>query len=126
MSITTKDTSAAAVTYNHFRTQENRATYIGPVHSDISKDMLIVQSSSPKRSGSSFGNRRSSINLVQSVDVVDAEGATVTKDMKVELSISIPAGVTTAQLAEACARIEGIISDDTNRVDILHIGKIDV
>jgi len=126
MSLSTFDNNAVAVVYDHYRTDQNRATYVGPVHSDLSKDSMIVTSVAPKRNGVSFGNRRSSLNLVQSVQVLDTNGLTVTKDMKVEILISLPAGVTEDALKEAVSRVRGVLNANATVVDLFHSGKIEV
>lgn len=125
MDISTKDLAAAAVVYSHYRTDNNRATYIGPVHSDLSKDMLVVQSVSPKRNGVSYGNRRSLANLINSVSVLDTNGVSTTKDMKAEISVSIPAGVTLNDFKERIARLNGILDDATLVENLFFTGKID-
>jgi len=126
MSISTLDKDSVAVVYTHYRTENNRAVYIGPLHSDLVKDTMIISSAAPKRNGVSFGNRRSSINLITTVIVDDVNGVPTSKDMKVELSVSLPAGVTTDTLKESLARVAHILTTTTTSMELLHIGKIEV
>jgi len=125
MSIVLKDASAANVTYNIYRKEADRAIYIGPAHTDLSKDQVIVTSVSPKQTAASYGNRRSSINLLTSVSVAAPGGETVTRDMKVEVIVSLPAGVTFSVLDEALSRIAEAVSNDAIAADLFHVGKID-
>nr|UJQ85252.1 MAG: hypothetical protein 2 [Leviviridae sp.] len=125
MSITLKNTAAADVVYNIYRKSENRAEYIGPAHTDLSKDLLVVSSSSPKQTSTSFGNRRSTVNLLTTVSAPLPDGTSAKRDMKVEISVSLPAGVTFAILDEALSRIAHAITTDAIATDLLFIGKID-
>lgn len=125
MSIVLKDTAAANVTYSIYRKEADRAVYIGPAHTDLVKDQLVVQSVSPKQTASSFGNRRSSCNLLTTVSVADPQGNTVQRDMKVEVIVSMPAGVSFATLDQSLSRIAEALSNDAIATDLFHIGKID-
>lgn len=125
MSIVLKDTAAANVTYSIYRKEADRAVYIGPAHTDLVKDQLVVQSVSPKQTASSFGNRRSSCNLLTTVSVADPQGNTVQRDMKVEVIVSMPAGVSFATLDQSLSRIAEAVSNDAIAADLFHIGKID-
>ena len=125
MPIVLKNTAAANVTYSIFRKSDNRAEYIGPAHTDLAKDLLVVTSTSPKQSATSYGNRRSSVNYLVSVSSPNPGGTTQVRDLKVEVSVSLPAGVTFAVLDEALSRVAEAISNDAIATDLFHIGKID-
>nr|UJQ85523.1 MAG: hypothetical protein 2 [Leviviridae sp.] len=125
MSIQTVDAAAAAVTYNAFRKDGDSVTYIGPAHSDLSKDMLVVKSVSPKQTSISYGNRRSSCNYLVTVTSGNPDGTSTAKDMKAEIVVSLPAGVSFASLKEALRRLGGILTTDAIATDLFHIGKID-
>lgn len=104
MSITLKDKSAADVVYNAHRVTGDRANYIGPEHSDTSNDTLILSSSSPKRTSMSYGNRRSTFKVIRTITVATPDGATESKDAKIEVSVSLPVGMTNDDLDELQAR----------------------
>jgi hypothetical protein len=125
MTITLKDTAAANVVYSIYRKEADRAIYIGPAHTDIVKDQLVVSSVSPKQTAGSFGNRRSSVNLLTTVSVTDPGGETVSKDMKVEVIVSMPAGVSYATLDESLSRIAEALSNNAIATDLFHIGRIE-
>nr|UJQ85695.1 MAG: hypothetical protein 2 [Leviviridae sp.] len=125
MTIVLKDASDANVTYNIYRKESDRAEYIGPVHTDLSKDLLVVSSASPKQTSGSFGNRRSSANYLKTVTVADPAGVNVSRDLKVEIIVSMPAGVPFATLKESLRRIATAASTDDIATDLFHIGRVD-
>lgn len=125
MSIVTQNAAGTNVTYAIYRKEANRSVYIGANHTDILKDQLVVTSVPPKQSSGSYGNRRSTINYLVSVSTANPDGTTSAKDMKVEIEVSLPAGVTFATLKEALRRVAGTITDDAVATDLVHIGKID-
>ncbi len=126
MSISTVDAAAAAVVYNLYRTENNRASYIGPSHSDLEKQQILVTSGSPKQTSDSYGNRRSTLNCVQTVTVANPAGDNVRKDMKLEINASVPVGATFAEFQELMAHVENIAGNDTLMQDIFLTGKIEV
>lgn len=103
--ITLKDVAIADVTYNPFRTEGNQTVYIGPEHSDIYKDQLVLSSTAPKRVANSFGNRRSVIKLLRAVVVATPDGGTEVKDAKMEINVSIPVGISDEAFSELQARL---------------------
>nr|UJQ85384.1 MAG: hypothetical protein 2 [Leviviridae sp.] len=125
MSIVLKDTAGGNVTYNIYRKESDRATYVGPAHTDLIKDQLVVTSVSPKQTVGSYGNRRSSVNLLTSVSVATPSGETATRDLKVEVIVSLPAGITFAVLDQALSRIAEAVSNDAIATDLFYIGKIE-
>nr|UJQ84903.1 MAG: hypothetical protein 2 [Leviviridae sp.] len=126
MSIATVDAAASAVTYNLFRSEGNRASYIGPSHSDLVKQQIIVTSVSPKQVSDSYGNRRSTLNCVQTVTVANPAGDNVKRDMKLEMNASIPVGATFAEFQELMAHIADIAANDTIMESIFLTGKIEL
>lgn len=126
MSISTQDEAGAAVSYSMFRSEGNRAVYIGPAHSDLSKDQIILQSVSPKQSGGTYGNRRSSLNYNVTVTTANPDGTSSAKDAKVEIVVSLPAGISDAAVKEAFARVGTIALNDTLVLTMFKQGQIEV
>lgn len=122
MSISTKNNAAAVVNYNQLRVDGDKGTYIGAAHSDITKDLLSFQSSTPKRTADSYGNRRSTVNLLRGVSVANPSGVSVAKDFKIEMNFSVPVGLSDADWNEAIARIQGLSAADLKALAIT--GKI--
>lgn len=123
MSVTLSDAASAAVLYTPLRAEGTRVSYIGPNHSDMIKDMVVLNTTPPKRSGTSFGNRRASINVIASVTVPTPDGETETKDMKFELVTSVPVGTSQSDLDEIMARISAAVADTALVKDVAVIGR---
>nr|UJQ85135.1 MAG: hypothetical protein 2 [Leviviridae sp.] len=125
MSIITKNAAGANVTYTIFRKDSDVASYVGANHSDVSKDIIVVKSVSPKQTLSAYGNRRSTVNYLVTVSTANPDGTTTAKDLKLEVSASIPAGVSFATFKEALQRQGNMLIDDAIAGDLFHLGKID-
>lgn len=119
MSIQVEDKAATAVLYQPLRTEGYRTAYIGAAHSDISKDQLTVSSIPPKRTAGSYGNRRASINLVRTVLVATPLGGIEAKDMKFELSTSVPVGVDVNAINDMFARLTSVSEADMNSIAVV-------
>ena len=106
MPINVKDAAGTATQYFIFRTQGNKSSYISSGHNDLNQDMLVITPSDPKQTSATYGTRRTSIKFLRDVDVATPGGTTERKTLKVELSVSVPIGATTADLNEARARMK--------------------
>jgi hypothetical protein len=125
MSLTTETVAASALVFTPFRTSNNRSSYIGPAHSDLSKQQMILTSIAPKQTKSDYGNRRSTFNSVATVSVVNPLGDTVKKDMKVEINASIPSGATFADFKEQLHGLAYLAADDSMMESFFLTGKIE-
>lgn len=125
MPITTQDAASASVTFDAYRQEGNRAVYIGPNHTDLLKQQMILTSASPKQTKDSFGNRRSALNAIRTVSVQNPNGDSTSKDMKLETLASIPVGATLAEFKDLVANTIGLLSDDTVVEKFYLTGKID-
>nr|APG77251.1 hypothetical protein [Wenling levi-like virus 2] len=126
MALNTKDFSNAVVSYSMFRLDGNRAVYIGPAHSDLVKDQVILNSTAPKQSAQSYGNRRGGLNIVQTIKVATPQSAaTISRDMKLEALASVPVGATYDEFKELVARMAGLLGDETYVKGLFLTGKID-
>lgn len=121
----TTDRKGVAKIYDLYRMEGNTALYIGPNHNDLVKEQIVVKSTSPKSTVSGRGNRRSSMNFVQGQTLKSIDGKTdVVKDMKVELSVSIPAGTSFDAFAEQIKNLTVIAADDTMLKSIFYTGAL--
>lgn len=118
MSIDLQNAALATVSYSQLRTEGNRTSYASNDHNDVTKDTLLVTSNPPKRVANSFGNRRSSINLVRTVTIATPDGDVESKDMKFELVCSIPAGTSASDIDEALARIMSLPTGDFDSIAV--------
>lgn len=121
MPLALKDKAAVAVTYNALKTVNDTTTYIGAGHSDLSKDQVTVSSVPPKRTAKSFGNRRSSVNIVRTTAVGTPDNLTERKDAKIEIVSSIPVGMSVAEQEELYARAFALAMQTWK--DIAVVGK---
>ena len=123
--LNTKNLAGTAVTYSRYRSAGNRTEYVGPANSDLTKDQIILQSTAPKTQGENRGNRRSSVNVVSGVSVLNTKGVSVVRDAKLELLASVPAGMTEGDFKELCARQAALLADPTFVKNLFLTGLID-
>lgn len=135
MSVTLKDNANADVVYTLQRDSSSAVqlavTYTGPANTDVSRDALVVKSTDPKRVGISYGVRRSSVAYYKSYQIQNPQAANENKDLKLEISISLPIGggatpgsgnISQAQYLEACARVQAFITSETYMANIGLLG----
>lgn len=122
MSLTLKNQAGTNVTYSVLRDSSSGTqltkSYFGPSNTDILKDQVVVKSTDPKRTADSYGVRRSSVAYYLSKAISDPNAASATKDMKIEVSVSVPIGAaaqsfSAADLLEAAARVQEFITNET-------------
>jgi hypothetical protein len=135
MSLTLKDNADANVTYTLLRDSSSGTNldrrYYGASHTDISKDLLVLKSTDPKRVTGSYGVRRSSASYYKTYAITNPNQIAESKDLKVEINISVPIGagltpgtgnVSSAQYLEACARIQAYITSEAYMTSIGLLG----
>nr|APG77291.1 hypothetical protein [Wenzhou levi-like virus 6] len=125
MSISTKNAANVAVVYNPYRIEGNRAIYIGAAHSDLIKDQIILTSASPKQTPTSYGNRRTSLNVVNTISVDTPQASAVGRDMKLEALASVPTGATLGEFKELAARLAFLLQQDDFVQSLYMTGQID-
>jgi len=93
------DGSTSNQTYKRFTPGDNRTVYIGENHVPESRDTLTLYRSFSKKSGNFMGVQKTSVKFSHDVSVpgVDSE-STVVAPIIVEVSFSMPVGVTDAQM----------------------------
>lgn len=123
MAISLKNAAAAVVSYVQYQVAGFLVLFNGPDHSDLAKDQLSLRSDNPVRTRTQYGNRRSVIKLVRTVAVTNPDGTSEQKDMKFEISTSVPVGVLPAQVRESIARIASLASNEQLMLDIAVSGK---
>lgn len=123
MAISLKNAAQAVVNYVLFRTEGVVSVFHGPGHSDLTKDQLTIRSDAPTRTRTQYGNRRSTIKLVSTVAVSNPDGTSDQKDMKFELSTSVPVGVSIALVKESIARIAALAANEQLVEDVAVSGK---
>lgn len=93
------------VVYNLYAQNGLRAEYIGPNHSDVNKDLLILTTSQPSRSSANNGARRGSMTFVRTVDVPSICDPTCIgrQDQSIKIMTSIPVGMADADFVAGLA-----------------------
>nr|APG77126.1 hypothetical protein [Beihai levi-like virus 33] len=125
MAIMTKDGLNQDVVYEPYRIEGNRAEYIGPKHSDVDKEMMVITSAAPKRTASSYGNRRSQVNVIHTVEVETPENAgKVQRDAKIEALASVPVGMTFEEFKDLGHALANVLMNETYLEEIFVAGKI--
>lgn len=124
--INTESAAGVPCVYELFRQEGDRATYVAPDNTDLHKSTLVVQSVAPKRNGDSYGNRRTTLNLLEAQSVVDAANVTVTRDLKVALTTSIPVGVTLAEMKEQCYKLSVLLQDASFVENVIMNGRLTI
>nr|UJQ85033.1 MAG: hypothetical protein 2 [Leviviridae sp.] len=126
MALNLKNAADAAVVYTRYRFEGNKAVYIGPAHSDLIKDQISLGSTSPKQTKETYGTRRSTINVIRSIEVGAPNVAdNVVRDMKLEALASVPNGATFSEFSEHVARLVAALSDPSVCEELFLVGKID-
>lgn len=88
------------VVFTRFEEYQNRAVYIGPGHSLLSRNTLSLYRTLPKASGNFRGTAKSAVKFSKDITVAAVDGTTVVAPLIIEVSISAPVGTTPAQTLE--------------------------
>ena len=111
MQIKTKKTDGAAKVYDVYRVAGNRSEFISGVHTDLRKDKVIVSSTAGGSTKVSLGNRKASINFVQTVEAGTRDAAVKELvDAKMELVSSLPAGMSDEAALELITNVKEFFS----------------
>lgn len=101
--------------YSRFDTgSANRVVYIGENHSMTTKDTLTLYRTFPKVSGNFRGTAKTAVKFSQDKVVTGVDGvAQLTSPIIVEVSFSIPVGVTEADMLIARQKAIALLDLDT-------------
>lgn len=124
MSITLQNHAGSDVIYSLNRTTVDQANYNGPNQTDVVTDKLLLTSKAPSRSATSYGNRRSSLNVQRSAVISTPLDTTEHKVAKIEVLTSIPAGMSESDFNEMVARARSALSDPILVKAIFTTGQI--
>lgn len=92
----------------------NRTTYRGPAHTVASRNILQLYRTFPKRSGLYLGALKVATKFTQDVLVPNADGSgDIAVPIIVDVSYSLPVGVTAAQAKAARQRAIALTDMDT-------------
>lgn len=100
-------------TYRRYEENLNRSVYVGPNHTLQAKDTLTFYRTAPKPSGNFRGTAKTSFKFSQDQSVLAVDGIShLTAPVIVEVSFSVPVGVTPAQVLELRQRVIALLDSD--------------
>jgi hypothetical protein len=126
MITTTKADGTTTENFVQYRVSGDTAEYHGPAATDIVTDSIMVKSLAPKRGNGQYGNRRSTVSLLRSSNVLDLNGQSVSRNRKVSIEESLPVGTVLAELIEDAAALGSLLMNAQFVEDVLFNGKIEV
>lgn len=108
------DSTTVDHTFTRYEEFQNRSVYIGESHDISLRDTLSLYRSFPKQSGNYRGTAKTSVKFTTDVSVVGVDGiASIVSPLILEVSFSVPVGVTPAQLVLARQRAIALLDTDT-------------
>jgi hypothetical protein len=113
MPIQSKLTDASVINFNRYRVEGNRSVYTSPLNTDANKDQLILSSTAPKSTTTTSGNRRSSLRLIGTENIMDITNTTLKeqRDSLVRVDTSIPVGMSLTEFENRCAIMGNLLLD---------------
>lgn len=106
--------SPADETFSRRDEFQNRSVYIGSDHLPEARNELTLYRTYPTKSGNFKGTLKSAMKFTQDIEVPGEDSNTsLTAPMIVEVSFSLPVGVTSALATHARQRAIAALDDDT-------------
>jgi len=119
------DAVLVPTTYTRFEEIQNRTTYLElDNHSSMKPRKLQLYRSPLSSPGLSFGKQKSAVKFTDGFDVLNKEGATVVENALVNISFSLPVGLSDAQRTLVRERVVAMINDDTVMDSLIKLGEI--
>lgn len=116
-----KDSANAVRLYTLLQAAGNQSTLIGPDHSDVNDDKVIITQKAPTPQKLYPGARKS--NLAYIMGAISTEGGIpVRRPLRVDISTSHTAGYTDAQVKEAVLRAVSAYVDQEQLLNIVFKG----
>lgn len=108
------DATVVAETYDRFEEFQNRSTYIGVNHVPEDRDTLTLYRSFPTKSGNFKGVAKTAAKFSKDFGVEGVDGVTtVTAPAIIDISFSLPVGITDADIVKLRQRAIALLDDDT-------------
>jgi len=106
-------TPVVTATYSRYDEYQNRAEYIAEDHTLALRNKLGIYRTFPKPSGNFLGVAKSAIKFTQDYSLAGADATTtITAPGIIEVSFSLPVGMTPAQTLELRMRVAAMIVTD--------------
>lgn len=101
-------------TYARYDINQNRSTYIGSSHLAEARDTISMYRSFATKSGNFKGVQKTSVKFTKDHEVTGVDGTTtLTAPVILEISFSVPVGVTAAQMKIVRQRALALLDSDT-------------
>jgi hypothetical protein len=123
ITINNKDTSTSA--FKQLRVNGDQSLLIGPSHSDVVEQKLLLKSVAPKRGNNQYGNRRSQVALVNGTSVADLNGDTVVRNRKISIESSVPVGTTVDDMLKDAYALSELLRDEAFVTNLFMLGLIE-
>lgn len=108
------DANPATESYVRYTDSETRAVFIGAAHLPEARDMITLYRTEPTKSGNFKGVKKTAckFTLDQTVDGVDGTSQ-LTVPAIVDVSFSLPVGMTDAAMEHIRQKVIGLLDDST-------------
>lgn len=107
------DTTLVETDFSRFDEYNSRTVYISENHLPDSRDLLTFYRTFPKPAGTFKGVRKTAVKFTQDTEVENSVGETIAAPSIVEVSFSLPVGVTAAKATELRQRVIALLDNDT-------------
>lgn len=115
------DTNLVAHAFSRFEEYQNRSIYTGSNHQLSAQDKLTFYRTFPKVSGNFAGTAKSAFKFAKDYPVDGVDGvASLTSPLIVEVSFSVPVGITVADQLIGRQRAIALLDDDTIMVPLMN------
>lgn len=99
--------------YTRYDEYNNRTVYISANHVPGTEDKLIFYRTFPTPSGNFKGTRKTAMKFSRAADVVGNDGGSIATAMILEVSLSLPVGVSAADAMKLRQAAIAALNDDT-------------
>lgn len=111
-------------TFSRFEEYLNRSVYIGANHALDSRDTLTLYRTPPKPNGNFKGVAKVAAKFTEDFSVNAADGTTMIVPALIQVSCSIPVGLTPAQTLALRQKLLALIDKDTVMAPLFDIQMI--
>lgn len=114
------NSGSGQVTHDFSRYEQigNKSTYIGALHSFASRDKIDMFRTFPTRSGNYKGTQKSAVKFTKDLVVPGVDGVNITSPIIMEVSFSVPVGVSRASLVAFRQRVVSLLDVDSIMDDL--------
>lgn len=122
MPIKTKNAAGEVVIYRLHRAEGDRSVLIGPKHSDLNDDKLIITQRAPLPQKNYPGARKSTVTHVHGAISTEA-GVPVRRPLRIDIQCNHTAGYAKELVADAVCLAVNVFLQDNQLEDLIHVGS---